>query len=371
MWAARWGVGLGVSLYAAYGLLDVLAFPDARTPLWTIRYGIALPVLLLCFAALYRVRREVVLQVCLSTVVVAAGLSIVVAYNLVLDAQFYQGLVLTILYGCVLLPLRFPFAAASVAIIASAYLILTRAPGPGDAAPFSNVFDVVTTSVFALFANYVIERYKRRGFLQLCLLNVEKERMRQLSLVDGLTGIANRRAFDQYLAREWDHATRFGHSLALLLVDVDRFKEYNDALGHQAGDACLRQIAGVLRSHARRVGDFVARYGGEEFAVTLPGASADYTATVAERIRREVQALGIAHPASSVVDAATVSVGGAHCERCDALRGAEALIELADKALYEAKRAGRNRVRVVQAQATPSAGPPSRMGGDSASPGAP
>ncbi len=170
--------------------------------------------------------------------------------------------------------------------------------------------------------------------------------LRQLSAEDGLTGIANRRHFDQVLLREWRRATRGRYPLTLVLLDLDYFKDFNDRYGHQAGDECLREVGQVLRAHCRRSGDMAARYGGEEFAVVLPGTGREDAREVAARICADVQALAIPHETSPSGPVVTVSAGVASV--VPDRNGAPAdLIELADGALYRAKGSGRNRVCVA------------------------
>lgn len=169
----------------------------------------------------------------------------------------------------------------------------------------------------------------------------------RLASLDGLTGVANRRAFDEALGREWQRCARAAVPISLLLVDVDRFKAFNDHYGHQHGDECLRVVAATVGAIIRHASDLVARYGGEEFAVLLPDTDAMAAEAVAERLRAEVEALGLAHDGCGLSHAVvTVSVGGATLQpdtRC-AAHGPGQLIEAADRALYQAKRSGRNRV---------------------------
>jgi two-component system chemotaxis family response regulator WspR len=162
---------------------------------------------------------------------------------------------------------------------------------------------------------------------------------------DGLTGLSNRRHFDEYLEMEWRRALREQSQLSLLLIDVDHFKAYNDTFGHVAGDEALRRVAGTIRESCARSSDLPARYGGEEFAIILPGTSPGGARLLAEKLRLTVQALGIAHEQPDAGAVLTVSVGVATLtpgqgESC--LR----LIEHADRALYNAKHGGRNQVGV-------------------------
>lgn len=167
----------------------------------------------------------------------------------------------------------------------------------------------------------------------------------RLSAVDGLTGIANRRRFDESLLREWRRASRTGVPVSLLVADVDYFKPFNDNYGHQVGDECLKAVARTLELKLRRPTDLVARYGGEEFAAILPETSIEGALAVAEVMREGIEALAITHRFSGVARVVTISVGVATItpERGDE-GGFVDLIKTADDALYRAKKLGRNRV---------------------------
>ena len=181
-------------------------------------------------------------------------------------------------------------------------------------------------------------------------LEAANRELESLASADGLTGVANRRAFDRGLEREWRRAVRARSPLSLLLIDVDCFKAYNDRYGHAAGDDCLRGIASGLSVGAQRAGDLVARYGGEEFAVVLSDCSDESARQLGERLRERVAGLALPHDASDVAPHVTISVGGATAmPRSGATAGD--LVRAADKALYEAKGAGRNRVNHVRIDA--------------------
>ena len=175
---------------------------------------------------------------------------------------------------------------------------------------------------------------------QLEALNRELER---LSVTDSLTGIANRRRFHEVLDSEWRRALRAMQPLAVLMIDVDAFKSYNDEYGHQRGDECLVQTVAALQSGLSRAGDFLGRYGGEEFVAILPNATAEVARMQAERLCDRVRALAIPHGKSAVAPIVTVSIG---CASTRPAPGAapDDLVAAADRALYDAKRAGRNRV---------------------------
>lgn len=164
-----------------------------------------------------------------------------------------------------------------------------------------------------------------------------------LSITDGLTGIANRRRFDEAFSSEWQRARRQGMPLALAMIDVDEFKAYNDHFGHQAGDECLRRISAILLGGVHRSGELIARYGGEEFVVILPGISLKETMVLAESLRLAVQEARLPHTAGSLRGVVTVSIGVV-ARIPQAGDSAEELLRDADGAMYEAKRQGRNTV---------------------------
>jgi diguanylate cyclase (GGDEF)-like protein len=201
---------------------------------------------------------------------------------------------------------------------------------------------MVAANLFGASVVYMHEKTSRMRFLEACLL-------REMVARDGLTGIQNRRMFDQHIKRVWQQAVREQERVAVLLADIDCFKDYNDRYGHQAGDECLRAVAMSLSQCARRPLDFVARYGGEEFAVILYEASREYVAEVLTRIQRSIAELNIPHEASRVASRLTVSIGAAFI-RPSSNRTPEGLIQLADEALYSAKEQGRNRVVVMEAE---------------------
>jgi diguanylate cyclase (GGDEF)-like protein len=206
-------------------------------------------------------------------------------------------------------------------------------------------------------------------------LKQKSDQLRRLTMMDALTGIANRRAFDDSLHLEWQRVLRRGEPISLLMIDIDYFKRYNDACGHPAGDACLRQVAIAIADTAKRAGDLAARYGGEEFAVILPHTGKQDACTITERICACVRTLAIAHPDSPVAPHVTISVGVASMTAtgaadCLAEAGSEqgaaqnsapdsstscvliapecaapeTLVVLADRALYTAKHQGRDRM---------------------------
>ena len=174
-----------------------------------------------------------------------------------------------------------------------------------------------------------------------------------LANTDGLTGLANRRRFDEALGQEWDRAARERKPLSLLMIDVDRFKLYNDQYGHQRGDQCLHAVAAAIAGLVHRPGDLAARYGGEEIALLLPSTSAAGAIELAAQLCRAIEAKAIAHEANMPGRVVTVSIGAATMSpTTEHPAGARALIAAADAALYEAKRDGRNRAVAASAAAS-------------------
>jgi diguanylate cyclase (GGDEF)-like protein/PAS domain S-box-containing protein len=175
-----------------------------------------------------------------------------------------------------------------------------------------------------------------------------EDELAEQALKDGLTGLANRRAFDAMLNREWQHTLHEGHPTSLLLLDVDHFKMFNDQLGHQVGDDCLRAVSAAVEAAVDKVA-LVARYGGEEIAIILPNTDSARTQTIAETVRLAVVDLKIPHPANkSGENYLTVSIGAATAlpRTGGTIKMPEGLLQAADTALYRAKNNGRNRVEI-------------------------
>lgn len=178
------------------------------------------------------------------------------------------------------------------------------------------------------------------------LLDAAYQRLQHVSFLDGLTEIANRRRFDEFLDLEWRRALRAATPVSVIMIDIDFFKAYNDTYGHQSGDECLKRVASALNLSLNRPGDLAARYGGEEFVVVLAGTHRPGAVAVAEALRSRIELLGIAHTGSAASDRVTISLGVATVVPRRTLAPA-ALVAAADRALYEAKRGGRNRIEVA------------------------
>jgi diguanylate cyclase (GGDEF)-like protein len=224
--------------------------------------------------------------------------------------------------------------------------------GLEDQASVDRAFDAGATDFITKPVHWPVMRRRVRLLLEQRRLWLELEaanrKLQGLALTDSLTGVANRRRFDEQLNQEWLRASRDRAQLSLIMADLDSFKPYNDFYGHPAGDRCLRAVAEILQASACRPADVVARYGGEEFAVILPNTDLAGAIVVAERIRRWVESAGMVHERAKQGDRVTISLGvaTAYCDR-EVLPGG--LVDRADAMLYQAKSAGGNGVRSVAA----------------------
>lgn len=167
--------------------------------------------------------------------------------------------------------------------------------------------------------------------------------LEQKANLDGLTEIPNRRCFEEVLAREWQRGKRNASPLSVAMLDIDCFKQYNDHYGHQTGDIALQRVARSIMDSLKRASDYAGRYGGEEFVILMPETPLESSLMVAERIRSDIESLGIPHALSSIAPHLTVSIGVAST-RDYAESGPEEIIKRADQHMYTAKQSGRNRV---------------------------
>ncbi|HKQ82032.1 MAG TPA: GGDEF domain-containing protein [Steroidobacteraceae bacterium] len=242
--------------------------------------------------------------------------------------------VIATIFTYLMMGLLFYAAMRSALIILAAYIWMAATAGLPGAELASNIIVLMFANLIGGTVCYTLERANRTNYLESCLLIEVASR-------DGLTGINNRRTFDEHMNKIWQQALRDRASLALMLLDIDHFKAYNDYYGHQAGDECLKQVAWTLMRCARRPLDVTARYGGEEFAVVLYDARRGHVEEVARQIQTAIEALNVPHAASPSIKRVTVSIGAA-CVDPAPERSHFGFIQLADEALYEAKGRGRN-----------------------------
>ena len=235
-------------------------------------------------------------------------------------------------------------AACLAWVVSIAYVAATLAAGlPTEEVIFETSM-LLTMNLLGGYSCYKIEHAARLNFLESNMLN-------QLAQRDGLTGLFNRRSFDEYVNRIWRQSRREGATVAFLLVDIDHFKSFNDLYGHQAGDDALKAVAKVLAGGGHRPLDLAARYGGEEFALILYGPSREYSRELPERLRKDVQGLEIVHEGSENSQYLSISIGVAIIHP-DAERSVTGAIQMADEAVYQAKEDGRNRIVIVESGTT-------------------
>ena len=313
-----------------------------------VRLGVVTPILIaVTFAIWWGVRpflREFLMT--MVNIIAPASMILLVAFAHDGDVGVQRGaLTIVLLFITVVVRLRFWYATAACLTIVAVQVgipSLLNAPVPGS------VPLVLVTIAATLTANYTLEHEYRLNYLQRVHGRIQSaqlaamvEQLHDLSQRDSLTGLANRRALDGHLEELYAQHERF----AVILVDVDGFKAFNDCYGHQIGDDCLRRIAAMLRASLRFTSDRIARMGGEEFAVVLPRTTLEDARITAERMRHAVYGLQIPHVASPTGHVVTISAG------VSASAGPTApaeLITAADRALYRAKAMGRNRVEVAR-----------------------
>lgn len=341
-----------VALYSAFAISDRAMVPDAYQEAWAIRFLLVVPLLLLCTFFIYRIRQTALRETLLAATLIVSGLSLpwIAGLSSHANAAHYQiGITLIVLFGNIVLNLRFRSA-----LLASAAMTILYGVALGEAASiplevrFNNWLFCLAAVVISLIANYRMDQDQRRAYLARTReheRNVELshavELLARLSAEDALTQVANRREFEHRLSIEWARARRDGHALALIMADVDCFKNYNDHYGHLAGDACLQKIAAALRAIPQRPADLVARYGGEEFVALLPATDMVQATALAERMRQAIVDLQIPHATSRVAPGVTASFGVAAMQPAG---HSHELIAAADAAMYRAKETGRNRV---------------------------
>jgi diguanylate cyclase (GGDEF)-like protein len=337
---------------------DFMLPPEQRFMPLFIRFGVVMPTVV---ALLLLIRRPAMASwqqgiLVFSTLGGASAFLLMAFFVTVPMGRIYiDTLVLIQIFGLALLRMQFGYALVCVVVIAvGTTLALFMLPFPVK--PDERIIDlmlIVFAGMLCIVANYMMERSARSDYLQQRLLELRQQdleesnsHLEQLLRSDALTGIANRRYFDERITDEFRRAERAAYPLALLMVDVDSFKQYNDTYGHQAGDETLIQVAQSLALYARRPGDVAARYGGEEFALILPGSSEADALAIAEEVVAHVFSRQLPHATSRVCDRVTVSIGVASILPSEGGADTTQLIANADQALYFAKTTGRNRAAI-------------------------
>ncbi|MBM4219027.1 MAG: GGDEF domain-containing protein [Gammaproteobacteria bacterium] len=307
------------------------------------RVGVMLPLLLAGFAVTFTRRADTWYPRYIAIAMTAA----LAAMSWVSIAAFTGGeprvfprvlLAMVAVYFVLGLPFRSAIAVNALGVAAFAAIAAVKGMPTTDLAHF--LLALAITNVICVAGAWNLEHARRTAWL-------EGQRLAETAMQDGLTGIHNRRRFDDRLQRTWAQAVRERRPLALLLADIDHFKAFNDRYGHQAGDEALKAVAEVLSRFARRPLDLAARYGGEEFAVILFDAKRGDAERIAGEILEAVRRLGIVHQDSAAAPVLTISIGIA-CVQPAVRRSWSGLVQLADQALYAAKDGGRNRAVALE-----------------------
>ncbi|HWG75457.1 MAG TPA: GGDEF domain-containing protein [Steroidobacteraceae bacterium] len=337
----RLRVRLWISVIAAGALLDVICritgvAAGLGTPRWAALTAdvSALLLVVLVWSPQYL---RLYLPIARVLIPISAGAIAALVAHRMLEGEGAQLAVLIINILAIFFFTGLLFRAALVTSVAllTAYIATLLIAGALHTVLLPSLLAVLLMLLLCIVGYRDIEQASRRNFLETALIG-------ELVARDELSGLASRPAFDEHLAQLWPQAQRAGRTLAVLMVDVDQFKEYNDSHGHLAGDAALRAVAQMLKSVARRPLDLAGRYGGDEFIAVLYDLPAERVQEIAERLRQTVQQA--AH-SGDLPDTSglTISIGAAVLIPGEgrSMRGA---VQLADEALYEAKQAGRNRV---------------------------
>ncbi|HTE42346.1 MAG TPA: diguanylate cyclase, partial [Steroidobacteraceae bacterium] len=334
----RVNLWLGLGLVAALTLIERFAFAaELNEGLDSLRVAAIVPTLLAVLVVTYTRHYGRVFDPMMQLLAPLFGITIVIEALVAsrFGVSVFAVVVLTVISLYLMVGLLFYAALRTAVIVFAAYLIGAEMLNlPTEQAAYNFVV-LLATNIVGATVCYALEKVHRTNYLEARLLT-------EMACRDGLTGIYNRRMFDEHLDKAWQQAGRERVFVALLLVDIDYFKAYNDHYGHQAGDECLKNVAKALGQCARRPLDFTARYGGEEFAIVLYDARRDYVEEQMRQIQQGIAGLVIEHAASSVSKQLTVSIGAAWVlPRVE--RSHYGFIQLADEALYDAKGAGRNR----------------------------
>ncbi len=308
-----------------------------------LRFGVMVPTLLLAFALTFVPRAGTwyprVMAALLPVVLMTVAWLGLWAWGLGENRLFVRLIIATVatyfLFG---LPFRSTLVASLIGV--GFYAVAATAVAMPTLEQVNYLCMLFVANIICAAAGYKMEHTRRTAWLEARMLD-------ELAQRDGLTGIYNRRRFDEHLAHVWQHGVRERRPIALLMADIDHFKAFNDRYGHQAGDEAMKAVATALAQFARRPLDLVARYGGEEFAIILYDTMQAHAVQVAEQLLEEVRRLGIPYPESSAASVLTISVGVA-CVVPVAGRSYTGLVQLADQALYAAKDGGRNQLQLLQ-----------------------
>ena len=344
----------GMIIYDLFEVTDILFLPHTAWLAAGLRLLVVSPMMIGIFFAYRRRLPVLVLEGAAAgiTVMMMVQTLLVFWLNSGVNADVYLTAAVTILIVANLhFPIRFKVSfGTSLLLLGMFTLCVLTSTAPLPVKVMDTMFMLAAFQGTAV-AKYKLEYFEREAFLRARRDEVLRDMAEAAAEHDALTGLANRRQMTQRMAALW-RETASGAKVAVVMVDVDCFKLYNDRYGHPAGDRCLKRVAGALAAGLRGAGDLAIRYGGEEFLLLLPGLSLPEACQIAERVRTGIEALAIPHESSQVARVVTASLGVMAGLAKDF--SAEALIAEADAALYEAKRRGRNQVSPAVVSLQPS-----------------
>jgi len=331
---------VGIFVLLLFMPQDLKAFPEESKGYYLlIRAGICIPFLIVGFIVSFvdNMKYQLHNWVSLALMILGLGSVAIVVINYHFDhISPYEGILLVIIASYFMVGLDFRSASVVSGTVAFSYILSVLFFYNDEAFATYNISFVISTCLICAAGAYELEKHLRINFINNNILKHISER-------DGLTNVLNRKAFDKSLARLLRHSSRERYQVLLMLVDVDYFKNYNDHYGHVAGDECLVKIASSLSKCCRRAMDIVARYGGEEFVICWLVKNPHAPEKMIDIVQESVRNLAIPHQESGCSHQLTVS-GGLYCIEYDAQESMQACIEKADKALYDAKALGRNRI---------------------------
>lgn len=357
-WRVFWTAVLGMIIVDIYLLFSQTMFADVagevKRVMWALNV-LAVGAAAVCIYPMEARMREWIFSIGISTVAVALTVALSRSQQIT-TLSFMVALLFVPVFGALAARQSFWHVCVSSFLTVGSILIFMHASSPtAELILMDSRFMVINATIYALIVAYVLDRGGRMDWLLSQLRRRRTDQLRaasmqlhKLSMVDPLTRIYNRRQFDIDFARVWSEATRSLDAVALMIIDVDHFKAYNDGYGHPAGDLCLQQIASVVHKVAKQARGMAVRLGGEEFSILLPGYSAEQAARVAEGLCAAVRRTQLTHGHSPTASYVTVSVGVAARVAAVEVPRATLLAE-ADDALYQAKATGRNRVAVSDA----------------------
>ncbi len=352
----RFGIIAGVVVFFAAGIVDPLFLsPTQASRLLYWRYGVMLPAALALLAGIFSASFLRHQQVFLWLTAFLAQLGLLLLASAVAGQArlvFVLGMAMALFYALVFLRLRLPGIVLLIVLVhLQTYVAahaLWRVPALGMA-QFVMLEGLMLLGLFAAYGGayqarqtFLLERDVLRRQVRLTEM---RDRFQHMSEHDALTGLYNRRALLERLDQEWGRAHRYGYPVAMVMIDIDYFKQYNDRYGHLAGDAMLQRVAEVLRTAQRRPGDLAVRWGGDEFLLLWPGTQQEEAAVLARQLLQQIQGLAIEHEAAP---ARRVSLSFGVAAMLTQEGDDELLVHRADTALYAAKAAGRDRVAVYQ-----------------------